>query len=317
MKQLDDEKREKSKKIIDAIGGLPDDMISKANSENWEQGVYIGEKSGKNDSNEIYEDKNKVVLLGEWLLNRRKAVAFVATLFVCVIVSGVWKLNSMDSKIEEKVNDGDNYVAEQTDEPESTYYVWDGKKKKKPKKKKTNKGKKTVKKGSRKNRITNKKQPEKKNVVPKQEEEPAPTMKSYSEDNDTDRKRMGDSVDDNSQTDNVQSSTAPEQTTQPDSKSDKSDKIDTTESVIAYKNDSDGNKTAVSISDSDSKKLESIITEKKYSSDSDTSGYDAVIKYKGNEYYYVSKTKMLITSGKGAKLSDSENAEIKKILKID
>ena len=48
MKQLDDEKREKSKKIIDAIGGLPDDMISKANPQNWEQGVYIGEKSGKN-----------------------------------------------------------------------------------------------------------------------------------------------------------------------------------------------------------------------------------------------------------------------------
>ena len=46
-------------------------------------------------------------------------------------------------------------------------------------------------------------------------------------------------------------------------------------------------------------------------------GYDAVIKYNGNEYYYVSKTKMLITSGKGAKLSDSENAEVKKILKID
>ena len=54
-------------------------------------------------------------------------MAFVATLFVCVIVSGVWKLNSMDSKIEE-ANDGDNYVTEQTAEPESTYYVWDGKK---------------------------------------------------------------------------------------------------------------------------------------------------------------------------------------------
>ena len=59
------------------------------------------------------------------------------------------------------------------------------------------------------------------------------------------------------------------------------------------------------------------MTEKKFSSDSDTEGYDAVIKYNGNEYYYVSKTKMLITSGKGAKLSDSENAEVKKILKID
>ena len=57
MKQLDDEKREKSKKIIDAIGGLPDDMISKANPENWEQGVYIGEKSGENNSNDSYEDK--------------------------------------------------------------------------------------------------------------------------------------------------------------------------------------------------------------------------------------------------------------------
>ena len=62
MKQLDDEKREKSKKIIDAIGGLQDDMISKANPENWEQGVYIGEKSGENNSNDSYEDKNKVSL---------------------------------------------------------------------------------------------------------------------------------------------------------------------------------------------------------------------------------------------------------------
>ena len=146
MKQLDDEKREKSKKIIDAIGGLQDDMISKANPENWEQGVYIGEKSGENNSNDIMRDKNKVVLFCEWLQKRRKSCRFVATLFVCVIVSGVWKLNSMDSKIEEKANDGDNYVTEQTAEPESTYYVWDGKKKKHPKKKKTGKHKKTVKK---------------------------------------------------------------------------------------------------------------------------------------------------------------------------
>ena len=317
MKQLDDEKREKSEKIIDAIGGLPDDMISKANPENWEQGVYIGEKSGINNSNDSYEDKNKVVLFGEWLLKRRKAVAFVATLFVCVIVSGVWKLNSMDSKIEEKANDGDNYVTEQTAEPESTYYVWDGKKKKHPKKKKTGKHKKTVKKGNRKNITTNKKHPGKKDVVPDQDEEPAPTMKSYSEDNDTDRKRMGDGADDNAQSDNEQNSTAPEQTQQPDSKSDKPDKTDTTESVIAYKNNSDGNRTAISISGPESKKIENLIDGKKFSSDSDTEGYDAVIKYNGNEYYYISKTKMLIASGKGAKLSDSENAEVKKILKID
>ena len=65
------------------------------------------------------------------------------------------------------------------------------------------------------------------------------------------------------------------------------------------------------------KKIENLIDGKKFSSDSDTEGYDAVIKYNGNEYYYVSKTKMLITSEKGAKLSDSENAEVKKILKID
>ena len=61
-------------------------------------------------------------------------------------------------------------------------------------------------------------------------------------------------------------------------------------------------------------KIENLIEGKKFSSDSDTEGYDAVIKYNGNEYYYVSKTKMLITSEKGAKLSDSENAEVKKIL---
>ena len=89
------------------------------------------------------------------------------------------------------------------------------KKKKHPKKKKTGKHKKTVKKGNRKNITTNKKHPGKKDVVPDQDEEPAPTMKSYSEDNDTDRKRMGDGADDNAQSDNEQNSTAPEQTQQP------------------------------------------------------------------------------------------------------
>ena len=87
--------------------------------------------------------------------------------------------------------------------------------------------------------------------------------------------------------------------------------------LLTDKNDSDGNRTAISISGSESKKIENLIDGKKFSSDSDTEGYDAVIKYNGNEYYYVSKTKMLITSEKGAKLSDSENAEVKKILKID
>ena len=106
-------------------------------------------------------------------------------------------------------------------------------------------------------------------------------------------------------------------TQQPDSKSDKPDKTDTTESVIVYKNDSDGNRTAISISGSESKKIQNLIDGKKFSSNSDTEGYDAVIKYNGNEYYYISNTKMLITSGKGANLSDSENAEVKKILKID
>ena len=46
MKQLDDEKRGKSEKIIDAIGGLPDDMISKANPENWEQGADMEKSQG-------------------------------------------------------------------------------------------------------------------------------------------------------------------------------------------------------------------------------------------------------------------------------
>ena len=97
--------------------------------------------------------------------------------------------------------------------------------------------------------------------MPDQDEEPAPTMKSYSEDNDTDRKRMGDGADDNAQSDNEQNSTVPEQTQQPDSKSDKPDKTDTTESVIVYKNDSDGNKTAISISGPESKKIENLILE--------------------------------------------------------
>ena len=57
----------------------------------------------------------------------------------------------------------------------------------------------------------------------------------------------------------------------------------------------------------DRAKIENLIEGKKFSSDSDTEGYDAVIKYNGNEYYYISKTKMLITSGKGAKLDIIED----------
>lgn len=89
------------------------------------------------------------------------------------------------------------------------------------------------------------------------------------------------------------------------------------ESVTVYKLDSQGSKTAVNITSSDSLKIADIIDGKKYSQDVETNGYAAVLKYKGNEYYYDSKSKMLVVSGKGARLSESENAELKKIIKLD
>ena len=61
--------------------------------------------------------------------------------------------------------------------------------------------------------------------MPDQDEEPAPTMKSYSEDNDTDRKRMGDGADDKLPSPTMsKNSTAPGTDTTAGLKEDKPDK---------------------------------------------------------------------------------------------
>lgn len=89
-----DEKRECAKKIMHAIGELPDDMISKANPENWKDGVYIGED--KDTAGNVCDTgRRKITVISEWIRAKRKQVAFAATLFLCVIVAGVWKINSV------------------------------------------------------------------------------------------------------------------------------------------------------------------------------------------------------------------------------
>lgn len=318
MKNSVDEKRECSKKIMHAIGELPDDMISKANPENWKDGVYIGENSLENVSD---TKRGKITVISEWLLTKRKQVAFAATLFLCVIVAGVWKMNSVSDHIENNLNNEQpNQIIEGTSEPENTYDPLTGITKSKKRNKK-NKGEKAEKKVP---------QNDGKNYVPKnndnkkdEDDEPdstkLPEMKDYKDDNDnsSDRRGIGKGEDgdnrDNSQTSKDDATDAPPQAAIPDTP----DESIPQESVTAYKLDSQGNKTAVNITAADDLKIADIIDGKKYSQDVETSGYAAVLKYKGNEYYYDSKSKILVTAGKGAKLSESENAELKKIIKLD
>ncbi len=313
-----DEKRECAKKIMHAIGELPDDMISKANPENWKDGVYIGENSLENVSD---TKRGKITVISEWLLTKRKQVAFAATLFLCVIVAGVWKMNSVSDHIENNLNNEQpNQIIEGTSEPENTYDPLTGITKSKKRNKK-NKGEKAEKKVP---------QNDGKNYVPKnndnkkdEDDEPdstkLPEMKDYKDDNDnsSDRRGIGKGEDgdnrDNSQTSKDDATDAPPQAAIPDTP----DESIPQESVTAYKLDSQGNKTAVNITAADALKIADIIDGKKYSQDVETSGYAAVLKYKGNEYYYDSKSKILVTAGKGAKLSESENAELKKIIKLD
>lgn len=318
MKNSVDEKRECAKKIMHAIGELPDDMISKANPENWKDGVYIGENSLENVSD---TKRGKITVISEWLLTKRKQVAFAATLFLCVIVAGVWKMNSVSDHIENNLNNEQpNQIIEGTSEPENTYDPLTGITKSKKRNKK-NKGEKAEKKVP---------QNDGKNYVPKnndnkkdEDDEPdstkLPEMKDYKDDNDnsSDRRGIGKGEDgdnrDNSQTSKDDATDAPPQAAIPDTP----DESIPQESVTAYKLDSQGNKTAVNITAADALKIADIIDGKKYSQDVETSGYAAVLKYKGNEYYYDSKSKILVTAGKGAKLSESENAELKKIIKLD
>lgn len=144
-------------------------------------------------------------------------------------------------------------------------------------------------------------------------------MKDFNDDNENHPDRKGTGTDeDGENSDNTQPSKddttdAPPQAAVPDTP----DESVTQESVTAYKLDSQGNKIAVNITSADALKIADIIDGKKYSQDVETSGYAAVFRYKGSEYYYDSKSKMLVTSGKGAKLSESENAELKKIIKLD
>lgn len=318
MKNSVDEKRECAKKIMHAIGELPDAMISKANPENWKDGVYIGENSLENVSD---TKRGKITVISEWLLTKRKQVAFAATLFLCVIVAGVWKMNSVSDHIENNLNNEQpNQIIEGTSEPENTYDPLTGITKSKKRNKK-NKGEKAEKKVP---------QNDGKNYVPKnndnkkdEDDEPdstkLPEMKDYKDDNDnsSDRRGIGKGEDgdnrDNSQTSKDDATDAPPQAAIPDTP----DESIPQESVTAYKLDSQGNKTAVNITAADALKIADIIDGKKYSQDVETSGYAAVLKYKGNEYYYDSKSKILVTAGKGAKLSESENAELKKIIKLD
>lgn len=318
MKNSVDEKRECAKKIMHAIGELPDAMISKANPENWKDGVYIGENSLENVSD---TKRGKITVISEWLLTKRKQVAFAATLFLCVIVAGVWKMNSVSDHIENNLNNEQpNQIIEDTSEPENTYDPLTGITKSKKRNKK-NKGEKAEKKVP---------QNDGKNYVPKnndnkkdEDDEPdstkLPEMKDYKDDNDnsSDRRGIGKGEDgdnrDNSQTSKDDATDAPPQAAIPDTP----DESIPQESVTAYKLDSQGNKTAVNITAADALKIADIIDGKKYSQDVETSGYAAVLKYKGNEYYYDSKSKILVTAGKGAKLSESENAELKKIIKLD
>ena len=318
MKNSVDEKRECAKKIMHAIGELPDDMISKANPENWKDGVYIGENSLENVSD---TKRGKITVISEWLLTKRKQLAFAATLFLCVIVAGVWKMNSVSDHIENNLNNEQpNQIIEGTSEPENTYDPLTGITESKKRNKK-NKGEKAEKKVP---------QNDGKNYVPKnndnkkdEDDEPdstkLPEMKDYKDDNDnsSDRRGIGKGEDgdnrDNSQTSKDDATDAPPQAAIPDTP----DESIPQESVTAYKLDSQGNKTAVNITAADALKIADIIDGKKYSQDVETSGYAAVLKYKGNEYYYDSKSKILVTAGKGAKLSESENAELKKIIKLD
>ena len=316
-----DEKRERAKKIMHAIGELPDDMISKANPENWKYGVYIGEDRDT-AGNVCDTGSRKITVISEWILAKRKQVAFAATLFLCVIVAGVWKINSVGERIEDNLkNEQPGQIIEGTGEPDSTYDPFAGvtKKKKRNKKNKGEKAGKKVQQNERRNYV-HKNNGDKKGQESELDSTKLPEIKEFNDDNENHPDRKGTGTDeDGENSDNTQQSKddttdAPPQAAEPDTPYD-----DTTlqESVTVYKLDSQGSKTAVNITSSDSLKIADIIDGKKYSQAVETSGYTAVLKYKGNEYYYASESKLLVVSGKGARLSESENAELKKIIKLD
>mgnify|MGYP006972852635 FL=1 len=254
-------------------------------------------------------------------VDRRKQVAFAATLFLCVIVAGVWKINSVDEHIEDKLkNEQPGQIIEGTGEPDSTYDPLTGvtKKKKRNKKNKGEKAEKKVPQNEHRNYV-HKNNGDKKSEESEPDSTELPEMKDFNDDNENHPDRKGTGTDeDGENSDNTQPSKDDTTDTPPQAAvSDTPDESATQESVTAYKLDSQGNKIAVNITSADALKIADIIYGKKYSQDVETSGYAAVFRYKGSEYYYDSKSKMLVTSGKGAKLSESENAELKKIIKLD
>ena len=318
MKQSEDKKREQTKKIIQAISNLPDDMITKANPENWKDGVYIGEQS-ESEKNDVHEDKqNNTIKFGEGFIRHRKIVSLAAMLFVFIVVTGVWKMNSIDMKIEDNLMDKQESYEFQTDEPENTYNAMNEKKKSKKKKQKDKREKRVIQKEDKKDKNKNDMQSEK-DTPSDDDNEPLPTMGSYSDENDNNSKRKGvDAGNDEEEKDKVnendaQASALPT----PDSNNNSTDKNESEINVLAYKIDSQGNRTAINIQNSDKKRIVSIVEEKKYSSGTASGEYSAVIRYGGKEYFYDAKSKELIVSGKCTSLSENENIELKKILKLD
>lgn len=312
-----DEKKECAKKIMHAIGELPDDMISKANPENWKDGVYVGNEAVRTSCDE--KKKTKLAVIGEWAMKKRKIAACAAALLLCVLASGVWKMNSIDEHIEN--NDSLKQQIEQTSLPENTAEKNNSasKKTKKSDKTKKQKVKKKISKKTDSDSIV-----KTDNDAFKTEDETdstsSPDMQQYSDEEGIKRRKAvaGDTdTDNNSEPDTKAGTTAEPSLSSDNDVSSSSDSDTSEESVTAYKIDSQGNKTSVNIAASDETRIISIISGKKYISDTETNGSTAILKYKGNDYYFDSKAKMLIVSGKGAGLSESENAELKEILKLD
>lgn len=317
MKDQFEDKREGAKKIMHAIGELPDDMILRANPENWKDGVYVGKDDLKESEDKAVKE-GSLKIISKWIMKKRKMVAFAATVFLCVIAAGVWKMNGVDENIRDKINnDWSEDIVQSTSEPENTYTPLHdtNKKHKKKHKNKVKVEKKKIKKEHDNKTAGNNKKPKQQKSEP--DKTTSPGIEQYSDTNDEDvsRRRTGAGEDEKNISDDNDTKY---QTTEPSlaDTADSSDADASVDDVTAYKIDEQGNKIVVNIS-ADAEKLAVMLDEKKYLTDADTGGCVAVIRYKEKDYYYDPDAKMLIISGKGAKLSDSENAELKKILKLD
>lgn len=325
MKKQIENKRDGAEKLMHAIGELPDDMISKANPENWRNGVYIGEDAESTEDKDT--QKSILTIISGWILTKRKMVAFAATMFLCVIVAGVWKMNSVGEHIEDKVsNEQSHEVIQDTSEPESTYNaVHDYKKTKKKKKDEIKKQEKKNKKEDNNDSVKDNHRKNTGEVEP--DETPVPELGQYSDDNDDDdsinrrKGAAGETDSDNSEDTSESQAKDDEVAAEPPTALAPDDNTSATdtpvEDITVYKLDEQGNKNSINITSTDVVKLTDMIDGKKYITDAATEDCTVVIRYNGSDYYYDSSEKMLIISGKGAQLSDSENSELKKILKLD